>query len=450
MFRSICLALAATCAAVSAPVQASEPITAEVYVGGFSLPLEFVQSTADDNIQYIVQQGGLIRVIQDGNLLPGSFLNLAPRISQGGERGLLGMALDPDFANNGRFYLDYTNPAGNTHITRYTLQSDGMGGFNPLLGDFASEEILLAITQDFPNHNGGNMRMGPDGFLYISMGDGGSGGDPFNRAQTRSQFLGKILRIDISTATGYAIPASNPYVGHATFQEEIWAYGVRNVWKFTFDMGPCGTNGMFLADVGQVTREEVSYEPASEGGRNYGWKCREGLIAFSGCSPPAGESFTEPIFDYATGGFGRSITGGYMYRGTEMVNNRGRYYYADFVSGRVASYKVDFTMAGEGVASDGIDHTTELNNSIPGSLTNISSFGRDADGELYILSYNGNIYRIRGTVALGDADRNSVIDSTDLAILLAAWGSTDCGVADLNNDENVDSGDLAILLAGWG
>ena len=265
MFRTACLALTASVMA-AAPAMASEPVSAEVYVSGLTTPLDFVQNTARNNIQYVVQQNGLIRVIQNGNLLTTPLLNVQSRISTGGERGLLGMALDPDFENNGRFYINYTaNGAdfGDTHVARYTLQSTGPGTFNQQVADFASEEVLLNINQDFSNHNGGCLRTGPDGYLYIAMGDGGSGGDPNNRAQTRTQLLGKFLRIDISTATGYDIPADNPYVGHSTFREEIWSYGVRNTWRFTFDdFGPCASNGLIMGDVGQNAREEINFEPA--------------------------------------------------------------------------------------------------------------------------------------------------------------------------------------------
>lgn len=436
------LALAATCLTVAgAPAMAgvpdSEAIGTTVYASGFASPLEFVQNPVNDGIQYVLQQGGAIRVIQNGSVLATNFMQLTG-ISTGGERGLLGMALDPDFANNRRFYLDYTNSAGNTVIARFTMAN------NMLTAPTSSQEILMTIAQPFSNHNGGCLRLGPDGYLYIAMGDGGSGGDPFGNGQDKNTLLGKLLRIDVSPNTGFAIPADNPFVGVAGARDEVWAYGLRNTWKYTFDEGPCGTNGIFLADVGQNAREEINYEPAGvAGGRNYGWNCREGLASFSGCTPPAGESFTDPIFDY-THSVGFSITGGYMYRGAEMVHNRGRYFFADFVTNRLWSLAIDFdTMSGEATASDLIQH------SIPG-ISSIAGFGRDADGELYILSFNGNIYRINGTVTPGDTNSDSVVNGSDLATLLAAWGSNDCGVADLNNDEMVNGADLAALLAAWG
>lgn len=452
MFRTACLALAAVCV-TAAPAAASEPISTEVYVSGLASPLDFVQNTEFDNIQYVVQQNGIIRVIQDGALLPANFLNVSSRLSTGGERGLLGMALDPDFADNGYFYLNYTTNGsnfGDTHIARYRLAG---GGSNHLAGDFGSELLLLRIDQDFSNHNGGCIRTGPDGYLYIAMGDGGSGGDPNNRAQTRSSLLGSFLRIDPSgddfpgdATRNYAIPADNPYVGIPAFRDEIWSYGVRNTWKFTFDdFSPCGSNGIIMGDVGQNAREEINYEPAGESGRNYGWRCREGIAAFSGCAPPAGESFTNPIFDYAQSAFGRSITGGYVYRGSDMAHNRGRYYFADFISGRVASFLLTFDGSGEGMASDYMEHSAEL-----GGVGNVSAFGRDANGEIYILSFNGTVYRINGTYEVGDVNQTNSVDSTDLAVLLAAWGSDDCNIADLNNDGMVDSTDLAIMLAAWG
>ena len=446
MLRTISLAILAAGAAAPALAGAlTEPIQSEVYASGFARPLEFVQSTADDGVQYIVQQGGTIRVIQDGSVVPGNFLNVQSLITAGGnEQGLLGMALDPDHENNGRFYINYTRNGGDTVVARYTLDTTARGGFDLLNADASSAEILIVEDQDFANHNGGNLRLGPDGLLYIAFGDGGSGGDPFGRAQNRTRLLGSIARIDVSTATGYDIPADNPYAGHPSFREEIWAYGVRNPWKFTFDTGPCGTGQIAIADVGQNAREEINVNQ-NDAGLNYGWDCREGFAAFEGCSPPAGESFTEPVWEYLHFGginFGRSITGGYVYRGAEMVHNRGRYFYADFITGRVASLEIDFENGG---ASGFIEHTSEL-----GSLGNISAFGRDADDELYILSFNGTIYRVRGTITPGDTNRDGVIDSADLGSLLANWGSADCGVADINNDESVDSADLGTLLASWG
>jgi len=439
MIRSTLAALVAGASVAATPVLAQEAVTAEVFVSGLSVPLEFVQSTIDDSVQYVVQQNGVIRVIEDGALRATPFLNVASRISGGGERGLLGMALDPDFANNRRFYINYTNTAGNTHVARYTASPNG------LTADFSSEEVILVVPQDFANHNGGNLRIGPDGYLYIALGDGGSGGDPFNRAQTRTNLLGSILRIDVSTSTGYAIPADNPYAGSSTFREEIWAYGVRNPWKFTFDTGPCSSGAIVIADVGQNSREEININP-NDPGLNYGWKCREGTATFSACTPPSGESFTDPVFEYLhSSGFGRSITGGYIYRGAEMVHNRGRYFYADFVTGRVASIDVEFDANGNAAASDFIEHTSEL-----GGVGNVSAFGRDADGELYILSFNGNIYRIRGTIEPGDTNRDGVIDAADLAAVIGAWGASDCGVADIDNDEVVGASDLAAVIGGWG
>jgi len=441
MHRTAIAALAASIA--GAPALASEPVAPELYVSGFTAPLDFVQSTVDDDVQYIVQQNGVIRVIQEGELVAEPFLDLSSRVTATGERGLLGMALDPDFAENGRFYVNYTKSGedlGDTRIARYTL-SDAGPGFDQLSADFDSEEIVMAIEQDLQNHNGGCMRIGPDGYLYIGMGDGGVG----SNAQNRATLLGKFLRIDISTPAGYDVPDDNPYVGHASFHEEIWAYGVRNPWRFTFDdFGPCASNGIFIGDVGNFAREEISHGPDGAGGRNYGWRCREGTTG-SACSPPAGETFVEPIFDYATGSFGRAVTGSYVYRGAEMAHNRGRYFFSDFVSGRVASFVVDFDAQGEGVVSDYIDHSAAFS-----GVPSISAFGRDADGELYVLSFNGSIYRVRGTYALGDVNQDDNVGSDDLAVFLAAWGSDDCSVSDLNNDGVVGSNDLAILLAAWG
>jgi glucose/arabinose dehydrogenase len=439
MIRATIAAIAAGAAMVAAPaVLAQENISRQVYVSGLTTPLEFVQNPVDENIQYVVQQNGIIRTIQNGSLVASQFLNVQGLISAGGERGLLGMALDPDFENNGRFYINYTNTAGNTVVARYETTS-------PTQADASSAEILLTVNQDFANHNGGNLRLGPDGYLYIALGDGGSGGDPFGRAQDRTNLLGSILRIDVSPNTGYDIPADNPFVGNASFRDEIWAYGVRNPWKFTFDEGPCGSGAIVIADVGQNSREEININP-NDPGLNYGWDCREGFAVFGGCNPPAGESFTDPVFEYLhSSGFGRSITGGYIYRGADMAHNRGRYFYADFITGRVASLDIEFDAMGNATASDFIEHTGEL-----GGVGNVSAFGEDANGELYILSFNGNIYRVTGDAKTGDANLDNAVDAKDLATLIAAWGSTDCPPVDIDNDENVGASDLAALIANWG
>jgi glucose/arabinose dehydrogenase len=291
------------------------------YVSGLSSPVAFVQDPADPAIQYVVQQGGRIRLIQNGALQATPFLDLTTAIVSGGERGLLGMALPANYATSGRFYVNFTNPAGHTVIARFKRSAA-----NPLVADPNSRFDLLwstgnrFIVQPYTNHKGGTIVFGPDGYLYIGMGDGGSGNDPEHRAQNPDELLGKMLRIDVSVpesdSTGFAVPADNPF--RASSRPEIWSFGLRNPWKFSFD-NPArgGTGAMVIADVGQGAWEEIDYEPAGRGGRNYGWRNREGAHNNVTSLPPAFTPLVDPIFEYSHQ-FGFSITGGYVYRGSAL------------------------------------------------------------------------------------------------------------------------------------
>ncbi|HYE87364.1 MAG TPA: PQQ-dependent sugar dehydrogenase [Vicinamibacterales bacterium] len=375
-------------------------LRATTYVSGLAAPLDFVQDPSDAAVQYVVQQAGRIRVISGGTLLPTDFLDLSGVVSCCGERGLLGLAFPPDYASSGRFYVNFTNAAGHTVVARYK-RSTG----NRLVAEASSRFDLRwggpsgnrYIVQDFSNHNGGHMVFGPDGYLYIGMGDGGSGNDPLRRAQDPAQWLGKMLRIDVSVADahpeGYVVPADNPFVG-TTAKPEIWSFGWRNPWRFSFDDRPGGSNAMLIADVGQSAWEEIDHEPAGRGGRNYGWVRREGAHETGLQGPVAGApaTLTDPIFEYSHSE-GSSITGGFVYRGTALGNAmRGRYFFADFVRGRVWSIQLNVnSVTLEATASDLREHTAALGGS---SLGLISSFGQDASGELYIVNYNGSIFKI--------------------------------------------------------
>ncbi|MFD2515270.1 PQQ-dependent sugar dehydrogenase [Pontibacter locisalis] len=344
----------------------------------------------DANRLYVLEQGGKIFWLPTdlmANDQPVLFLDITDRVVSGGERGLLGLAFHPDFRNNGYFYLNYTtgDPL-QTRISRFTATTANTAEPN-------SELILLTYNQPFDNHNGGKIAFGPDGFLYISAGDGGSGGDPQNNAQNRTNLLGKILRIDINTTSGgrnYGIPASNPYVNNGSgFREEIFAYGLRNVWKFSFDEQ---TNRLFAGDVGQGSREEINI--ITNGG-NYGWRIMEG----SAChNPPANcntTGLTLPLFDYThASGAGRSITGGFIYRGSLIPELQGKYIYGDFVSGNIWA----LTLNANGMAES---NTLLLNT---GFL--ISSFVEDENKELLVLSYgNGRkIYRLSSSAVTGSSN----------------------------------------------
>ena len=406
-------------------------IQSATYVGGLSSPVGMVQDPSDPTVQYVVQQGGLIRVIRNGALQGTNFLNLTSAIAGGGERGLLGLAFPSDYARTGRFYVNFTRAGdGHTVVARF-LRSAG----NPLVADPNSRFDFLwpaqpdmatnngcaafasspqrAICQPFSNHNGGKIAFGADGYLYIGMGDGGDGGDPQNQAQRPGTLLGKMLRIDVSVPAsdtrGYRIPADNPFVGSsalaAATPDEVWAFGLRNPWRFTFDptwLG--GTGAMLIGDVGQGLYEEISYEPARLGGRNYGWRIREGNHDFNAGTTPAFTPLVPAIHEY-TDGFGTngstSITGGYVYRGTALgAAFRGRYFYADFISGRIASIALTVDpVTREATASDFQDHTAAFN-----SGGNISSIDIDANGEIYVVKYGGEIRRLLPVTADTDSD----------------------------------------------
>jgi glucose/arabinose dehydrogenase len=381
---------------LAAGVRAQAPIRASVFVSGLTAPVAFVQDPSNVRVQYVVEQAGRIRVVLNGALQATAFLDLrGAAIAAGGERGLLGLAFPPDYAASGRFYVNFTNPAGHTVVARYRRSA------TPLVADAASRfDLLLGparegfILQPYANHNGGNLAFGPDGYLYIGMGDGGDGNDPQHRAQNPVELLGKMLRIDVSVAdgnaNGYQVPPTNPFVsgGPAGTRPEIWSFGLRNPWRFSFDPPALGgTGALVIGDVGQGAWEEVDYEPAGRGGRNYGWRNREGAHDNVVSKPAAFLPLTDPIheYDHATG---QSITGGIVYRGSALGSGaRGRYFFADYVQGRVWSIGLTIDSSGNAVASPRVDHTAELGGSA--ILGNISAFGVDADGEMYIVNHTG-------------------------------------------------------------
>ena len=369
---------------------ATAQVRADLYVSGLTAPVAFVQDPSSASVQYIVEQGGRIRVIRNGVLQSASFLDLTADISSGGERGLLGLALPPDYGTSGRFYVNFTNPAGHTVVARFKRS-----GANPLVADpstrfdFRWPDGNRFILQPFANHNGGTLMFGPDGFLYIGMGDGGSGNDPFHNAQNPDSLLGKMLRLDVSVpdsdAEGYDIPAGNPFVSGAPVPAlpEIWAFGLRNPWKFSFD-DPArgGTGALVIADVGQSAWEEIDYQPSGRGGRNYGWRNREGAHVHVTDLPPrlpAARRSNLRVQTMAPASRSPAVSStGELALGSSMV---GRYFFAD-ISARVWSLALTVNpVTGEAAASELIEHTAELGGSA--ALGLISSFGVDASGELY-------------------------------------------------------------------
>ncbi len=400
MFKSfLSLALASLFTFLMASRTLGQSLRSEVFVGGLSSPVAFIQDPNDPTIQYVVQQRGRIRVIQNQQVLTTDFLNLTGQLSTGSEQGLLGLAFAPDYLTSGQVYVDYTDVNGNTNIARFTRLSQ----YPPTL-DPNSRYQILVIGQPFANHNGGTLAFGPDGYLYIGMGDGGSGNDPGNRAQTIvNMLLGKMLRLDITRddfpndpTKNYGNPPTNPFVG-ITGDDEIWSFGVRNPWKWSFDdPTKLGTGALVIGDVGQDAWEEVDYEPALAGGRNYGWRVKEGyqFTGLGGGSPP----FQDPIWNYDHS-VGRSVTGGYVYRGTRLgANFFGRYFFGDEVLRKVFSLKLTIDPnTGESMnvlPVDVTEHTSALGG--VGVVGNVSSFGVDSNGEIYIVNYtNGSILKIQ-------------------------------------------------------
>ena len=336
---------------------------------------------------HIVQQEGRIRVLSNGALQTTDFLNLTGDITTGGEQGLLGLAFPPNYGASGRFYIFFTNLAGDLVVSRF------MRSGNPLVADAGSRLDLRWSTglrwishPTNENHNGGHLAFGPDGYLYVAVGDGGGGGDTPNNAQNLDSLLGKLLRIDVSVDNGDAgVPANNPFIGVG--RPEIWDVGLRNPWKFSFD---AATGAILIADVGQDSREEINYEPAAAGGRNYGWSLREGRQDFTPSKTAAFLPLEEPIFDYDHAA-GRSISGGFVYRGGALGPVFvGRYFFADFITARVWSIALTPTALAASSAP-----TCATTPPISAQIGNVSAFGQDATGELYVVSWSrGEILRI--------------------------------------------------------
>jgi glucose/arabinose dehydrogenase len=383
-------------AASAIALPAGAQLKATAVVTGLDRPLAFVQSPADPTMQVLVQQSGRVRVVKNG-ALGADFLDLTADTAASGERGLLGFAFAPDYATSGRVFASFTNRAGDSVVARFTRSAA-----DPLRADPSTRFDLVwpggarVISQPFSNHNGGNIAFGPDGFLYLGLGDGGSGDDPSNNAQNPLSLLGKMLRIDVavpdSDPKGYRVPASNPFVGRADVLSEIWAIGLRNPWRWSFDdPGHGGTGALVIADVGQGAWEEINYEPAGAGGRNYGWRNREGAHVHVNTLAPFSQPLVDPIFEYGHN-TGQSITGGVVYRGPALGTSfRGRYFFADFVSSRVWSIGLSINgSTREATAGTLTEHTADLG----AAGASPSSFGVDAAGDLYLVSYAGTVYKL--------------------------------------------------------
>jgi glucose/arabinose dehydrogenase len=347
----------------------------QLIASGLSSPLYLTSPPGDLSRLFVAEQTGAIRIIKDGTLLPTPFLDLSDRIVAGGEQGLLGLALYPDFATNGRFVVHYTDPAGDTHLSVFQVSAQ------PDIADAASEQVILTADQPYANHNGGQVLFGPDGFLYLGLGDGGASNDPEGRAQNLSDLLGSILRMDVQSGTSYTVPSDNPFVAQAGVQPEVWSYGLRNPWRFSFDRA---TGDLYIADVGQNRFEEVDVAPAAAGigkGVNFGWNIMEGAHCLTGASCDQ-TGLTLPDFEYGHDQ-GCSITGGYVYRGSAIPALQGLYFFGDYCQGWVRSFRY-----ASGTAAELTDWPTLR----PGG--SVLSFGEDAAGELYVLSSSGSVFKL--------------------------------------------------------
>jgi len=376
--------------ALTAPVvSAQTPLAVEVAASGLAGPLAIAHAPGDYGRLFVVERPGSIRVLKSGGPLPTPFLDISSIVeSLQGERGLLGLAFHPDFATNGWFFVNYTRqPDGATVVARYKVSAG-----NPDVADPASALTIITIPQPFDNHNGGDLKFGPDGFLYIGLGDGGLGGDPFENGQNLAQLLGKFLRIDVNASTvaaPYAVPTTNPFLSTPGARPEIWSLGWRNPWRYSFDRL---TGDLWVGDVGQEHREEVDLEAPGAGGLNYGWRCIEGDLCtnYSGstctCPNPA---FTPPIYVYPHDSSECCIIGGCVYRGAAIPDLRGAYFYSDFCSQRI------FSIRWNGTSVFGKkEHTAELAPPPPLVSALIASFGEDAAGELYFCTLLGDVFKI--------------------------------------------------------
>ncbi len=349
-------------------------VSLEKVVGGLSRPT-FVTHAGDGSGRlFVLEKQGRIRIIEDGRVLPDPFLDITNVVkSSGNEQGLLGLTFHPHYEDNGRFFVYYTAQDNDNTVAEYAVTSDASRA------DLRSGKELLAVADKYSNHNGGMLAFGPDGYLYIAMGDGGSSGDPDDNGQDLLAFLGKIHRLDVDGGDPYGIPESNPFIVRSSARGEIWAWGLRNPWRFSFDRE---TGDLWIADVGQNKYEEVNFQPAgSKGGENYGWAVMEARHCFRPASGCDTTGMTPPIFEYSHGE-GCSITGGYVYRGGEFPALDGVYLFTDYCSGNLWATR----QVGAGAFE------TERIGTLPGS---ISSFGEDEDGELYAVQDDeGAVYRV--------------------------------------------------------
>lgn len=342
-------------------------------VGGrFQKPV-YLTSPARDPRLFIVEQAGRVMIVKNGAALPAPFLDISARVKSGGEQGLLSMAFHPDYARNGFFFVNFTDIQGSTRVERFRVTG------NPDIADAGSSTLVLGIGQPYSNHNGGHILFGPDGMLYIGMGDGGSGGDPQRNGQNRQSLLGKLLRLNVSGTAPHTIPQGNPYAGGSAGRPEIWATGLRNPWRFAFDRA---AGNLYIADVGQNRQEEINVAPARQPGVNYGWNLMEGDECYrGGCNR---DGLHVPQVTYGRDGGACSVTGGFVYRGRRIPAIAGHYFYSDYCAGFLRSFRFQ-----NGAVTDRREWTID-------DIGNVVSFGEDSAGELYIVAENGRVFRFAG------------------------------------------------------
>lgn len=372
----------------------SQEIDIELYASGFSNPVS-IKHAGDERL-FVVEQNGVIKIINaDGTVNPIPFLDIDDRvINTGTERGLLGLAFHPNYSSNGYFFVNYINNNGNTVVSRFVANPPDGNTSNP-----STEAIFLTITQPYSNHNGGDLAFGNDGYLYISTGDGGSGGDPQNRAQNLNTLLGKMLRVDINSSQGennYTIPSDNPFIDNSNALDEIWAYGLRNPWRFSFDRQ---TNDLWIGDVGEGNIEEINMAAIAEDALNYGWRCYEGNSVYNNSGCPNMSALTFPVAQYThsgSGAFKCSITGGYVYRGSIYTSLVGKYLFADYCSNEIGVLNFNGSI-------------WEIAFSQQFSGNGWTTFGEALDGELYIAGRDsGNIYHITDSnLSLDEFEKDS-------------------------------------------
>jgi len=411
----------------------AQNINLEEFATGLSNPVEI--TNAGDSRLFVVQQDGIIKIVQpNGTVNAANFLNISSKVTFNGERGLLGLAFHPQYSTNGYFFVYYNNTDGNITLSRYTVSTT-----DPNAADPNSEKIMLNITKPFTNHNGGSIHFAPDGNLWVITGDGGSGGDPNNNAQNKNALLGKMLRIDVNSTGPYNIPADNPFVGAGVDgADEVWAYGLRNAWKFSFDLT---TGNAMIADVGQGAIEEINKMPITQAGLNYGWRCYEGNSTYNTAGCPNSSTLTFPVAVYDHSGGRCSITGGYVYRGTQYPSLQGRYFFADYCSSQIGILNTDNSVIWTSAYSG----------------SSFSTFGQNAQKDLFVAALNtGKIYKITtGTLSTQEnthlnelkiypnpASKKVFIeglqDKNSIAEIISAEGRRVLEGAKINSDNSVD------------